>query len=207
MRAAGIPAIAQSRKGLSTFVEPIKDVAAIETLKAKLRPSPRDYCLFTLGINTAYRANELLSITCGQVRGLKAGDAFNLYQSKVKKRRSVQLNNSAADALQFWLTQHPAPHPNAPLFLSRSGSALQVKTVSTRVKRWCREIDLYGNYASHTLRKTWGYHVFRQRHDIPAHMVLTFLMVAYGHQSPMQTLDYICVQPHEVSGLFMSVEL
>ena len=101
----------------------------------------------------------------------------------------------------------PHPYQGAPLFLSRSGNALQVKTVSTRVKRWCREIDLNGNYASHMLRKTWGYHVFRQCHDIPAHMVLTFLMVAHGHQSLMQTLDYICVQPHEVSELFMSVEL
>ena len=52
-------------------VEPTRTKKAIETIKKIL--SPRDCCLFTLGINTAYRAGELLSITYSQVIGMTAG--------------------------------------------------------------------------------------------------------------------------------------
>ena len=57
------------KKGSSIKVEPIRQKAAIERIKAHLlhEGKYRDYCLFVLGINTAFRANELLSITVGQV--------------------------------------------------------------------------------------------------------------------------------------------
>lgn len=44
--------------------------------------SPYDLCLLTLGINTAYRANELLSLRVRQVRGLEVGDVIDGAQSK-----------------------------------------------------------------------------------------------------------------------------
>ena len=31
-------------------------------------------------------------------------------------------------------------------------------TVNQKVKSWCRTINLKGNFGSHSLRKTWGYH-------------------------------------------------
>ncbi len=49
------------KKGDCIKVEPIRTKKAIKKIKKIL--SPRDRCLFTLGINTAYRANGLLSIT------------------------------------------------------------------------------------------------------------------------------------------------
>ena len=50
------------KKGSAIKVEPIRDKKAIDRIKKQLRDSPRDLCLFILGINTAYRANELLAI-------------------------------------------------------------------------------------------------------------------------------------------------
>ena len=60
--------------GSSIKVEPIRDRKEIAPTKKLLEDTPRDYCLFTLGINTAFRANELLSIRAGQVKYLSAGD-------------------------------------------------------------------------------------------------------------------------------------
>ena len=48
--------------GSTIKVEPIRDKKAISRIKKILGDQPRDLCLFTLGINTAYRANELLSL-------------------------------------------------------------------------------------------------------------------------------------------------
>lgn len=41
-------------------VEPIRTVNAINKIKKALAPSPRNLALFVVGINTAYRASELL---------------------------------------------------------------------------------------------------------------------------------------------------
>ncbi|MEM1369404.1 MAG: hypothetical protein AAGG02_15620 [Cyanobacteria bacterium P01_H01_bin.15] len=85
--------------GSSIRVEPIRDLKAISRIKRRLKESPRDLCLFTLGINMAYRCNELLSIQVEQVEAVKVGDTLNLKQSKTQKYRAVALNNSAVTAI------------------------------------------------------------------------------------------------------------
>ena len=73
----------------------------------QLADNPRDLCLFTLGINTAYRANELLSITVGQVDYLAPGDRLDLKQTKNKKNRATTLNATVIEAIDNWLKVHP----------------------------------------------------------------------------------------------------
>ena len=85
--------------------------------------NPRDLCLFTFGINTAYRAGELLSITVGQVDHLQAGERLDLKQAKNGKYRDTSLNATVIAALDAWLAEHPDPRPDAPLFMSRRGNA------------------------------------------------------------------------------------
>jgi len=70
------------KPGASIKVDPIRSKAAIENIKKILMYQSRNYCLFVLGINTAYRANELLSIQIEQVDHLKAGDEIELKQEK-----------------------------------------------------------------------------------------------------------------------------
>ncbi len=86
---------------------------------------------------------------------------------------------------------------NAPLFLSRKGGALTVESVNHMVKRWCSGVSLHGNFGSHTLRKTWGYHQ-RIRNDTP----VALLMSAFGHASEAQTLAYLGIQPEEIDHLY-----
>ena len=147
------------KKGSSTKVEPIRRIKDIQAIKAQLRDYPRDLCLFTFGINTAYRAGEILSLTIGQVAHLSAGDRLEIKQSKSGKYRAITLNSMAVGAIANWLKMHPRCEcADAFLFYSqRSKKALTVSTVNNMVKRWCRDIGLNGNYGSHTLRKTWGY--------------------------------------------------
>ena len=70
------------KKDSATKVEPIRDLKAIKRIKKLLDGNHRDLCLFTLGINSAYRTNELLSIKVNHVHHLKAGDVLELKQSK-----------------------------------------------------------------------------------------------------------------------------
>lgn len=197
------------KKGSSTKVEPIRDLAAIAEIKKNLSERPRDLCLFTVGVNTAYRANELLSIRVGQVAHLKAGDSLSIKQSKNGRYRRITLNGIAVAAIQNWLEHHPKTGDDlAPLFISqRTRKSLTVSPFINMVKGWCADAGLKGNYGSHTLRKTWGYHQLRGNTKTPPHLVLPILMEAYGHARQQQTLEYLCIQSDEVASLFMQMEL
>lgn len=196
------------RKGSSIKVEPIRDLAAIATIKTLLADKPRDLCLFTLGINTAFRANELLSLTIGQVEHLKVGDLLELKQSKTGKYRATPLNRPAIETIQNWLTAYDYQNkmartsPYSPLFRSRTGKALKVSTVTRMVKNWAEMAGLKGNYGSHSLRKTWGYH---QRMQMDT--AVPILMEAFGHSNQKQTLDYLGIQSGEIMDIYLKMEL
>jgi integrase len=94
-------------RGSVLTVEPIRDKKAIQRIKKMLRDQPRDLCLFVLGINTAFRANELLSLTVGQVRSLQLGDVLRVKQSKTGKFCSVTVNGAVIKAISQYLTACP----------------------------------------------------------------------------------------------------
>ena len=66
--------------GSTIKVDPIRTVQAISRVKSLLESNPRNYCLFVLGINTAFRASELLSIRVAQVKYLAPGDRLEVKQ-------------------------------------------------------------------------------------------------------------------------------
>ncbi|HEY9877965.1 MAG TPA: site-specific integrase [Leptolyngbyaceae cyanobacterium] len=181
--------------GSTIRVEPIRDRAAIKRIKKLLRDQPRDLCLFTLGINTAFRANELLSIKVGQVRSLGVGDVLVVKQSKTDKYRQVTLNKTVVEAVERWLDTTDLGDSEF-LFKSQRG-VLTVPTVSTMVKTWCRHVGLKGNYGSHTLRKTWGYWQRLERGT-----AVPLLMEAFGHATQQQTLAYLGIQAEEIAQIY-----
>ncbi len=189
--------------GSSIKVEPIRTKKAIENIKAILsrKLQPRDLCLFTLGINTGYRANELLSIKIGQVKNIQEGDSLELKQSKNKKHRMVTINKIAAKAIDNYLSQDWRMHniPDADhqyLFYSQRDKVLTVPSVTRLVKNWCDSVGLKGNYGSHTMRKTWGFWQYKRGVPIP------LLMEAYGHATQQQTLAYLCIQAEDVKQIY-----
>jgi len=194
-------------KGSTIKVEPIRSKKAIENIKKILAGSPRDLCLFTLGINTGFRANELLSIRLSQVKHLSVGDGLELKQSKNKKHRRVTLNKSAAAALDQYLARNgdfrrTISNGDSPLFVSQRGTGrvLTVSSVTRLVKSWCADVGLKGNYGSHTLRKTWGYWQYKAGTQLP------LLMRAFGHATQQQTLAYLGIQEKDVNQIY-DVEL
>ena len=194
-------------------VEPIRTVNAINSLKKYLAPCPRNFALFVVGINTAYRASELLSIRVGQVRHLQPGDRLEVKQKKTKKYRAVTMNAGCYEAIQKLLEHLDRKalkvrdlswvDDDAYLFAGRRPDRpISVPTLNNLVKDWCRKINLKGNFGSHTLRKTWGY-MQRTKQDTP----IPLLMQAFGHASQQQTLSYLCIQDEEIESIYTSLEL
>ena len=185
-------------KGSKIAVEPIKAIKDIKALKKLLADKPRDLCLFTMGINTNLRASDLLSITVGQVAMLKPGEEFTLKERKTGKARRITINNGVYSAIQKYLEAVSADDKEF-LFRSQREAVLTVPSLSRLVKGWCELVNLKGNYASHSLRKTWGYHQ-RVTHNVG----ISELMVCFNHSSQRQTLEYLCLQPEEIKSVYLN---
>ena len=185
-------------KKFSTIkVDPIRKLKDIKAIKKMLHDKPRDFCLFTLGINTNLRASDLLRITAGMVRHLDAGDELTLKEKKTAKHRRITLNKAVIDSIQALLDSRDYQDDD-PLFLGQRG-CLTVSSVNRLVKGWCAGINLKGNFGSHSLRKTFGYH---QR--VTFNVGVPELMFTFNHSSQRQTLDYLCIQPDEVKSIYMN---
>ena len=177
-------------------VGPIRKIADIRKIKLLLSANPRNLCLFVMGINTNLRASDLCRITVDMVRD---NDELVLREKKTGKERRVTMNKAVRKAVKD-LLRSPAltalTTDASPLFMGRRG-ALTTISVNALVKAWCRQIGLKGNFGSHTLRKTWGYH---QR--VTFGVGIPELMVCFNHSNQRQTLDYLCVQPEEIKKVY-----
>jgi len=182
-------------KGSSIKVDPIKSTKHIQTIKKLLNDKPLDFALFTVGINTNLRASDLLRIKVNQVKDLKPNDEIAINEKKTKKPRRITLNKACISAIQGLLVSREYTDDDY-LFTGQRG-VLTVPTVNQKVKSWCRAINLKGNYGSHSLRKTWGYH---QR--VTFGTDLPMLMVCFNHSTQRQTLDYLCIQPQEIRDIY-----
>lgn|SRR5574340_158094 len=186
------------RKGSRIKVEPIRDVKDIRLIGKLLEDRPLYAALFTVGINTNLRASDLISLKIGQVRGLAPMGEIEIWERKTGKLRRVTINKHALDAISALLRAFPGQDDDD-LFRGQRGT-LTVGSVHRLVKSWCRSIHLRGNYGSHTLRKTWGYH---QR--VTYGVGLPELMTCFNHATQRETLNYLCVQPQEIRSVYANV--
>jgi integrase len=188
------------KKGDSTKVEPIRSERDIRNIKKLLADKPRDLAIFTLGINTNLRASDILKITVGQVRHIQPGQHFTIKEKKTGKERNITLNKTVFQVIQNLLKVIPDAGDSEPLFQSRKGSGqLCVSYLNLLVKGWCREINLRGNFGSHSLRKTFGYiHRTVFNTDIPT------LMMMFNHSTQRQTLTYLGIQPSEILDAYLN---
>jgi integrase len=209
-------ALNHPKKDSKIKVEPIRTAKDIKAIKRLLADIPRDLAIFTLGINTNLRASDILKVTVGMVRNLKPEDHFTIRETKTDKERSITVNQTVHRAIQCLLATMPDAGDDELLFQSRKGKPrktilcsngtvrqpskgeISVPSLNGMVKGWCKEINLTGNYGSHTLRKTFGYmHRTVNKTDLPT------LMTMFNHSSQKQTLKYLCIQPDEIKSAYL----
>jgi integrase len=181
-------------------VEPIKTLKDVRAIKKMLAGSPRDLALLSCGLSWMLRAGDLLSIRVGQVRGLKVGGSFVIREQKRGKVRVISISKSCHEVIQALLANMgDKATDDAYLFQSRKGGgALTVPTLGAMVKEWCKAIHLVGNYSSHSLRKSGAY-LNRVCYGVD----IAVLMDVLGHSTQRMTMNYICIQPEEVTDCLM----
>ncbi len=179
--------------------EPLKTREQLEQVRAVLA-SNRDRCLFTMGVNAAFRGGDLLSLNVGDVAHLKAGEELVRKEQKTGKTRRVTLNAACVAALRVLVLERldAGATKDSPLFVSaKRGNRLGISDLSRMWKMWCSLAGLEGSFASHSGRKTFGYMA-----RVEGRASVEVLMKAYNHASAATTLTYLCVQDSELAALY-----
>jgi integrase len=144
-------------------VEPIRDPGKIAEIKRVLEQKrKRDELLFVMGINMALRIGDLLSLSIGDVLDDKGQilRTIHLREQKTGKLKRLPINTSVKNALTNYLMERAGCGPAEPLFLSQKGGRLS-RSQAWRILKEAGETVGLKNIGTHSLRKTFGYHVYK----------------------------------------------
>lgn len=164
-------------------VEPIRDKDKISEIENKLKiKNYRDYILFKIGINTGLRISDLLQL---KVKDVKNKTHLELYEGKTNKYKKQALSPELRQNITDYIEGGELTDEEY-LFQSRKGDNKPIGRVQAyRVLRDIGEEVGLDKIGTHTLRKTFGYHHYKQNKDV------ALLQDLFNHSSPSITLKYI----------------
>lgn len=193
------------------FVEPIRDRKKIAQIKNVLKGQGRyrDFLLFTVGVNTALRVSDLLQLRIGDFLD-EAGEVkqrFWLHEQKRGKRHEVVINTSIRKALELYRKAYDdvEADPNHFVFFNTRTkdytNPISRKQVWQFISTICRDVGLRGNYGTHSLRKTWGYHARMNGVD------LALIMHKLNHSDLAYTKRYLGITDEELEEVVRRLNL
>ena len=192
-------------------VQPFKNMKDIDRIKKYLlkKGNMRNYNLFIMGINVGLRCSDLLELRLENVWNFKTNsplDETTIKEGKTDKIRTIQFNNSVKESLRMDMETVKEPNPQEYLFKSRKkGYNLTYQSVNQLLDTIVKELKIKGNYGSHSLRKTFSYHLYINNSDNP--MILPYLMKILNHSSQQITLRYIGIEKETINNLYNELNL
>ena len=185
------------------FVQPIRDLKKIETMKKLLKQQNlRDYCLFVVGINSGLRISDLLQLTIADVieQG-KVKERIRLREKKTNKFKDFPLSDKAKKAIKDYHSTRNYTE-NEPLFMSRKNKGFLLRQQAYKIiNDVAKSVGIKERIGTHTLRKTFGYHAYNNGYDI------TLIQKLFNHSSPSVTLRYIGITQDEMDDVYLSLDL
>ena len=163
-------------------VDPIRDIEQIRKMKDYLiTRNYRDYLLFILGINTGLRISDLLNLKVSDVK-----DKYHIIikEQKTGKEKKFMLSDQMRLEIERYIE-----HKGAGEYLFNSKRNRSVSIDRIMAYRILNEAavatGLETKIGTHTLRKTFGFHLYQQKKDV------ALLQYLFNHSSPSVTLRYI----------------
>lgn len=185
------------------FVQPIRDLKQIETIKKLLKQQNlRDYCLFVLGINSGLGISDLLKLRISDViENNKIKARIRLREKKTNKFKDFPLSDKTKQAIKEYLKIRNYTD-NEPLFISRKNKGFLLRGQAYKIiNNVAQSVGIKEKIGTHTLRKTFGYHVYNNGYDI------TLIQKLFNHSSPSVTLRYIGITQDEPDDVYLSLDL
>ena len=181
------------------------DVAALLDRITQTTPLElRDRAMFELAYGCGLRAQELVSLT---VSSVDFDAELVRVEGKGNKTRLVPAGEHALRALERYLARARStlapPHAEGPLFVSKSGLALQTSDVRRRLRIWARRAAA-GAADGSSLART---HPHALRHSFATHLLeggadLRVIQELLGHSTISTTQVYTRVESARLKSAY-----
>lgn len=192
--------------------QPIKDRETLARLKSYYvveKPNLRNHLLIILGLNTALRISDILQLKWENLYEESTGcirDHLELTEHKTGKRKLVALNSTVRVALMQYrnfILNKRSYTPGGYVFSSQKGENLALCRFQAYriIKEAAEAVGLPEHVSCHSLRKTFGYHAWRQ--GVPP----ALLMDIYNHSSYRITKRYLCIGQDEQDEVYRNISL
>lgn len=187
-----------------------EDLAHIKEYYKAVKPNSRNYLLIIIGLNTALRVSDVIRLKWEDVYDPQKGgwrEHISLSEQKTGKSSVIFLNKTVRAALREYkqsLLEHKTPAlPQDYLFASYGQGDAHISRIQAfRIIRQAAEAcGIQGVISCHSLRKTFGYHAWRQ--GVPPVM----LMNIYNHSSFQVTMRYLGIEQDDRDKIFCNIEL
>lgn len=166
------------------YVEPIRDPQKVEDISIYLRNQcERNYIMFIIGINSGLRISDILML---RVKDVKNKDYVSIREKKTGKQKIFPINTTMKKEIKAYCEERDL---NEYLIKSREGKNKPLSRVMAyKIIRLAGEYYGITNLGTHSMRKTFGYHFYKQYKDI------VVLQKIFNHTDPSITLYYIGVE-------------
>ena len=192
--------------------QPIRKQEDLENLKRyyrEIRPNARNQLLVILGLNTALRISDLLNLQWQDVYSFeweKYREHICLVEQKTGKKSRIYVNQNIVKALQeYWaslLRGKKTPSPQDYLFSHTNKNEPITRVQAFRIiKKAASYYHIPGAICCHSLRKTFGYHAWRQGVS-PA-----LLVNIYNHSSYEVTKRYLGIEQENRDRIFQDIQI
>lgn len=228
----GIPKLTQSNKidGRDSKVYPIKNPEQLKQFilyfqnaledelknykngskqKWKLYNSARNYFMIIVGLNTAYRISDIVSMcwkdflndygefTCGQrKKEIKTGKYRNVEFKEEVEQAFIKFKE-IVELIEF------NTEGNTHIFRTRQSETMTTANAYKIIKDAAKEIGIKQNIGTHSLRKTFVYwSLISHKEDV---MYLTTIQEILNHSSPTITLRYAGIEDDERQKVYEDI--
>lgn len=189
--------------------QPIKDEEQLFLFREfyrRVEYQPRNYALIVLGLNSALRISDILSLHWTDIYdGSHYRRHILVREKKTKKEKLVALNQTACEALELYRTSIPEYEAEQYIFTSQKSQDQSLsRSQAYRIIRRaavCSEVEHPEHISCHSLRKTFGYFAWKMGTP-PA-----LLMELYNHSTYDITKRYLCIDQHEQDDVYYKLSL
>lgn len=187
--------------------QPIRETAELQKFMNYYEneyPSARNYAMVILGLHTALRISDILTLHWNDVYDFEK-NAYKkhlcIQEKKTGKTSIIALNEHVITALAKLKKERAKARPNDYIFTKNTDytSPLSRSQAFRIVKRAGLESLHEEHVSCHSLRKTFGYHAWKQGTP-PA-----LLMDIYNHSSYQVTKRYLGIEQDERDAIFMQM--
>ena len=176
------------------FVEPIRNKKDVTRLVQWAFNYKKMYgVILAIGFSSGLRISDVLNLT---VKDINSTNRITIHEKKTGKRKSFVLKDDVAKLVKDW-----AKNCEYYLFIGKKGAKLDRIAVYRVIKRGCQELGIEGNIATHSLRKTVAYSIYRQTNDI------ALVMDILNHANLKTTFRYLSLTQDRIDNAFLNLDM